>query len=106
MDPPQQFDSPLFNSARATLSADFSAVASPQFPAGVVPATHPASSEQARNPVSPIVAADYENLTGLYQKFIDSSNASSPAPASEPVELHVTVFKVRKKAAGSWAEQR
>ena len=103
MEPPHQFDSPLFDSARAALSADFSAVASPQFTADV-PATHPASSEQARNPVSPAVAADYENLAGLYQKLIDSSSASSPAP--EPVELPVTVFKVRKKAAGSWAEQR
>mgnify|MGYP006097466899 CR=1 FL=1 len=65
VEPPHQFDSPLFDSARAALSADFSAVASPQFPADV-PATHPASSEQARNPVSPAVAADYENLAGLY----------------------------------------
>ena len=103
MEPPHQFDSPLFDSARAALSADFSAVASPQFTADV-PATHPASSEQARNPVSPAVAADYENLAGLYQKLIDSSSASSPAP--EPVELPVIVFKVRKKTAGSWAEQR
>ena len=73
-------------------------MASPQFPADV-PATHPASSAQARNPVSPAVAADYENLTGLYQKLIDSPDASSPAP--EPLELPVPVFKVRKKAAGS-----
>ena len=69
-----------------------------------MPATHPASSEQARNPVSPAVAADYENLTGLYQKLIDSSDASSPALG--PVKLRAPVYQVREKAAGSWAEQR
>jgi hypothetical protein len=40
----------------------------------------------------------------MYQKLIDSSSASSPAHV--PVELPVTVFKVRMKAACSWAEQR
>ena len=78
MDPPHQFDSSLFDSARAALSTDFCAVASPQFTADVS-ATHPASSEQVRNPVSPAVAADCENLAGMYQKLFDSSSASSPA---------------------------
>ena len=40
----------------------------------------------------------------MYQKLVDSSDASSPAP--EPVEPPAPVYQVRKETAGSWAEQR
>ena len=97
-----QFDSPLFDSARAALSAEFSAVASPR-PAACPGPTHPASLSQARN-LSPAVAADYENLTGLYQRLVDSKSTSSQA--LEPVELPLPEYQLRKKKGGSWAEQR
>ena len=75
-----QFNSPLFDSAQAALAAEFSAVASPRPVALGTGPTQPASPAQARNPVSPAIAADYEDLTGLYQKLIDSPVASSPPP--------------------------
>ena len=67
-DPTNQFGSPLFDSARGALAAEFSAVASPRPAANGPGPTHPAPLSQAPSPASPAVAADYANLTGLYQK--------------------------------------
>ena len=76
-------------------------MASPR-PAACPGPTHPASLSQARN-LSPTVAADYEDLTGLDQRLVDSKSTSSPAHV--PVELPMPEYQLRNKKGGSWVEQ-